>query len=382
MKEVFCNSDWKPSWYVDHQSQISFPVDSASGVFSRDFADDLFEFFMRDDVIVLGGNDNNSPPADFLPHYEHEFDMYQLKDAGYHNQLRALKSGDFWTIYNPNTGAKIRFSFIKDAVEPVRSDVPELVDMKITNYCPFQCPFCYQDSGSSGKHADYDDIESYLVRLSHMGTFEVAIGGGEPLHHPDIINILYKAKSLGITPNITTRLMPDMWEESLIHAMNDTVGGVAVSVESTKQVDKIHDVRSNLGFNINLSANFVIGPSPQTILNDVLNACAQHYIPITLLGFKRVGRGKPFNCFKHTIGPDTLMVGCKVSADTAFCEEFKDELEIAGINGLMIAPGEGRHSMYIDAVEGTAGISSYHTNTFVECPPLSNLKKIWEGFKI
>lgn len=76
-----------------------------------------------------------------------------------------------------------------------RASVPELVDIKITNYCPFACEFCYQDSTAKGKHASFEELQYIATTLSEMGIFEVACLDGEtPLFGPNGLSRIKELK--------------------------------------------------------------------------------------------------------------------------------------------------------------------------------------------
>ena len=47
-------------------------------------------------------------------------------------------------------GTKIRFNDL-DNLKP---DFPESMDMKISNYCPFNCPMCHEKSSTNGKYGN------------------------------------------------------------------------------------------------------------------------------------------------------------------------------------------------------------------------------------
>src|SRR5574344_2032907 len=92
-------------------------------------------------------------------------------------------------------GTKIRST--KD--DEFNAQFPENIDLKITNYCTNNCLYCYESSNSMGKHADIlsakflDTLQPYT---------ELAIGGGNPLSHPDLIPFLDKLKEKHIIANI------------------------------------------------------------------------------------------------------------------------------------------------------------------------------------
>jgi len=103
--------------------------------------------------------------------------------------------------FSRKTGNKIRFSIGNYN----KSRVPELVDVKITDQCHFGCAFCYQGSGPQGKNALLGSLGAIARYLGEAGVFEVALGGGEPFEHPDIVDICWIFRYHGVVPNITTR---------------------------------------------------------------------------------------------------------------------------------------------------------------------------------
>jgi hypothetical protein len=81
---------------------------------------------------------------------------------------------------------------------------PTLVDLQITRRCTMACPQCYASSELAGTHMAFDDVARLLRELAEAGICQIAIGGGEPLLHPDIVAILELGRSLGLVPNLTT----------------------------------------------------------------------------------------------------------------------------------------------------------------------------------
>lgn len=67
-------------------------------------------------------------------------------------------------------------------------ELPESVDCKITNMCDLNCPYCHEQSTINGKYADLEKLKTILLGL-HPGT-ELALGGGDPISHPDLISFL------------------------------------------------------------------------------------------------------------------------------------------------------------------------------------------------
>ncbi|WP_210251557.1 radical SAM protein [Brucella intermedia] len=81
---------------------------------------------------------------------------------------------------------------------------PELMDISITNWCDKGCVFCYKSSPRRGSHMALADYKRVIDEAAYMGTFQGALGGGNPNQHPHFVEILDYTWSKGIVPNYTT----------------------------------------------------------------------------------------------------------------------------------------------------------------------------------
>ena len=124
------------SYGVDHQSVWSNLAD----LFKQhpQLVKHMHEFVKRDDVVILGGNDNSdgqTPP-------DNSFTDARTEVFNWSQTAQVRQDHDHWVMFNQNTGGKIRFSFLPDVAEYVKSTVPELVDLKLSDYCAYGCAFC------------------------------------------------------------------------------------------------------------------------------------------------------------------------------------------------------------------------------------------------
>lgn len=107
---------------------------------------------------------------------------------------------------------------------------PEFYDIKITDKCFGNCPWCYQDSQSKGQHFDniVGKVDDFFGKMTQMQRpFQVALGGGNPNEHPDFIPLIHKFIDLGITPSYTTNGMG--LTEEILEETDEHCGGVAIS---------------------------------------------------------------------------------------------------------------------------------------------------------
>ena len=100
--------------------------------------------------------------------------------------LQKYKNGNVDVeIYTDGTKIQEWEGDYKDA----KPEFPNSMDVKITNYCDLNCPFCHEESTTKGKHGDLNKLLEILSDLPKG--VEIAIGGGNPLDHPDLMYFLY-----------------------------------------------------------------------------------------------------------------------------------------------------------------------------------------------
>jgi radical SAM protein with 4Fe4S-binding SPASM domain len=106
---------------------------------------------------------------------------------------------------------------------------PTLMDFQITDNCELACPQCYASSRPDGKHVSWDDARLAMARMREAGVCQVAIGGGEPLRHPRLADILAEARDNGMVPNVTTTGIGATRDQ--LDALARHCGAVALSLE-------------------------------------------------------------------------------------------------------------------------------------------------------
>lgn len=163
------------SSYIDHQSVITFPLDF-NGKLNMDFLNEFYHFIMSDNVVIAGGNDNTEQEHHLSssPDLISSFNILPLENTPSDWVIRKDYNLNFWTLFNKDSGSKLRFSFDPNQQSPTKASSPELVDIKITDYCPFDCDFCYQNSTTEGQHASMEYIQYISNELKKAQVFEVA----------------------------------------------------------------------------------------------------------------------------------------------------------------------------------------------------------------
>lgn len=281
------------------------------------------------------------------------------KGCSIRKRFVARKDGAWWTIFSRQSGLKIRMSFEDDAEPLAKGETPELVDIKITDYCPIGCHFCYQGSTKEGLHATFSAIENVAESMRDMEVFEVAIGGGEPTMHPQFVESLQAFHVRGVVPNFTTRSMAWFKDEAVVHAVLAFCGGFAFSVDTREQAERVcravpDKLREKLVF------HHVMGTASEDEFRSLVQYSGDWGIPITLLGYKTTGRGSEFDPVEYRSWFDrSVFEGRRVSIDTALAAQVKDRLDELEVPEWCYHLEEGKTSMYIDCVKRSVAPSSF-----------------------
>lgn len=192
--------------------------------------------------------------------------------------LGSYKNNDYtYTMFSD--GTKIRWND-KDSFNPIK---PESIDLKITNRCDMACNMCHENSTPDGKHGD-------ILNLPFIDTMfpysEVAIGGGNPLTHPDLIEFLERLKERKIIASMTVNQMHFMQNIDLLKELTDKklIYGLGISY--------IGGCHENCIEAIKQFPNAVVHVINGIVHMDGLEALANNDLKILVLGYKEFRRGK------------------------------------------------------------------------------------------
>jgi len=364
--------------YIDHQSFMLLPqIRSENNVtyertsfLDREFIEDLKKFILQKDLVILGGNDN-SPPHPL-------FDETAFWPIGY-DRGQLLSRFDpiykYWTLFWKNTGTKVRLNFKKYSPKmktPERAFSPELVDLKITDKCIKNCPFCYQGSTPTGGHAKMSYVIHIANTLSELKVFEIAIGGGEPTLHPEFINILEYLNQSGIIANFSTGSIGWIKNVKMCLKILNLIGSCGYSVSTADDIKSLVSIIKYYGLDRNkFKVQYVMGSSNRETFGQIIETAKRFRIDLVLLGYKNSGRGKTFKPEDYKGWFDDILeegIDSKytltwgIHIDTSLASTFKDQLS-NDISDLCYYTKEGTFSMYIDAVNSMMGPSSFCDNS-------------------
>ena len=151
------------------------------------------------------------------------------------------------TFYDQGRYKQEKFALNEiDMMEPA---FPESIDLKITNYCENGCKYCYANSNKDGKHAPIHDVLDVIREMKPYT--EIALGGGNVLDYPYLVDVLHEAKDRNIIVNITVKDIDFIKYHEMIFEMVDrelikSIGISPTNLETLKQVSPLIEWKHNV----------------------------------------------------------------------------------------------------------------------------------------
>ena len=242
-------------------------------------------------------------------------------------------------------------------------EFPESIDLKITNYCNNNCEFCYANSSIHGKHADKLFIKNIISQMRPYT--EIAIGGGNPLEHPDLIEILEYAKERNVICNMTIKDVDAIKYNELINSLyeNNLIYSFGISPTT---IETIKRFKQQCSIRFDFILHLILGVHSLDFIHEIEK---EYFDKILILGYKNIGKGdKYFQNNEDIIEKNIEEVGNYI---LSYNTEFKantisyDNLAIEQLNldeypnfDIYYQGKDGKFSFYIDAVEKTYAKSS------------------------
>jgi len=291
-----------------------------------------------------------------------------------------VKNGNYWKVLFDD-GTLIKYNK-EDKLIP---EYPDSMDIKITNKCDRGCKFCHENSVSNGEHGDIMNAKFIETLLPYT---ELAIGGGNPLEHPDLEAFLEKCKSLRLIPNMTVNQMHFMRDYDRIMKLiqNKLIYGLGVSLTNPDQEGFIENVQT--------IQNAVIHVINGVHSVETLKKLYNKNLKLLILGYKEFRRGKDaydYWMYKEEIDNnkkelyDSLEELTKhfavVSFDNLALKQLEPKRLLTDEEWNQSYMGEdGQMTMFIDLVKNTYSTSST-TPEEERKPLLEDIKPMFDDIR-
>ena len=360
------------------------------------------------DIVIIGGSDE----CDFVYDKKEGCQEISSEYTYLKNITDKIKNGNYYVLYGEMFSRKEKMRLQVDSIPDLIPEYPELVDIKITNACEHNCPFCYMASTPNGKHAEERDI--YNIVNMFKNKTEFAIGGGNVLLHPNFDKIVRYIHKKNHIANITIRyddVLTINSNENIKNAINKYVSGIGISVQKAGDVDVAQDfINEMLDLGKHISLHMIpeiIGVDESCSILDKLSAInterhkkrdyisciEQNDCRVLFLGLKQSGRAKSI---KHNLltanDLNTLQQKAHYTfnVDTSFVNTYEmwfNEQHHGG-ERYFLTKHEGEFSMFIDAVKMQGFTSSYKDDGGIAINSDTKLNELFgeirrkNGFKV
>lgn len=291
--------------------------------------------------------------------------------------LYEYDNGDFHIALYAD-GTKIR-TWSKPGPIPA---FPESMDLKITNRCDKNCPYCHEDSTSNGKNGNFD--AAFLKTLP--AGMEIALGGGNVFEMIDhgLENFLRHLKSRHIFPSLTVnqshlasdKLYGDKTASDHLATWlnNDLIYGIGISYngDANELETIVNELQAKTDKNVkdHIVLHLIYGVHSYQDVEPLLN---KGYKAL-LLGYKTLRRGTDYQAKEaESIKQNKDEIYRKIhQLIKGFNVLSFDNLAIKQLDLKRIflkdewnefyMGDDGDHTMYIDLVENIFATSSTHSN--------------------
>ena len=274
------------------------------------------------------------------------------------NNWVKYRNGNYDVFINLADGTKIR----KNNLDNLTPSHPESMDIKITNKCHHGCLQCHENSTKDGLHGDILNAKFIETLLPYT---ELAIGGGNPLEHPDLEAFLIKCRNLKLVPSMTIHqndfldnlvFLRYLRDEKLIYGI-----GVSVSYVTNELIEALHEFP-------NAVCHIIAGIASESVINKL----AHNDLKVLILGYKIFRRGEELyrtNCsqidfliqYMYDILPEMVDNGWfnTVSFDNLAIEQLNPKRLMTEDEYEQFYMGnDGSHTFYVDLVNSEFGVSS------------------------
>ena len=80
---------------------------------------------------------------------------------------------------------------------------PLQCSLYLTDRCNLDCSYCTEYDNSK-PHPKLEDLKLWIKKIRDLGTMRIALVGGEPLTHPNVVEIVRYCRELGFATSLTT----------------------------------------------------------------------------------------------------------------------------------------------------------------------------------
>lgn len=276
--------------------------------------------------------------------------------------LSTYKNGNY-TVSIFDEGTKIRETII-ESDDKFIPEFCESFDLKITDKCTgTMCAYCHENSGPTGVHGDILNAEFIDTLRPYT---ELAIGGGNPLEHPDLVDFLQKLKNKNIIANITVNQKHFIENFDLLNVMSADKLFYGLGVSLTNPTDDMIEKLQSI-------PNIVIHVINGIVTEQTLEKLYDKNLKVLILGYKTFRRGEDFyseevesrKSMLYTLLPKLIKKFKVVSFDNLAIKQLNVKRLLSEEKWNEFYMGDdGQYTLYIDMVKKQFARSSTSTKRY------------------
>jgi len=92
---------------------------------------------------------------------------------------------------------------ILESARRLKDRKPLQCSLYVTDRCNLDCAYCTEYDNSRA-HPSIEDLKKWVRKIRELGTMRIALVGGEPLTHPNIVELVRYCRELGFATSLTT----------------------------------------------------------------------------------------------------------------------------------------------------------------------------------
>ena len=172
--------------------------------------------------------------------------------------VKYLRDQQF-VVPGPSDGALEMMERMRDMARqttaPPRSlAAPETIHFSVTGRCDQACTGCFYSArpGSevSAQDAPWSLFERVVLEAEQAQVFQIALGGGEPLLHPRLVDMVRLAREHSVVPNLTTN--GNLLTQEVAHELKEA--GLGQAQISLNGADEAVNARTRPNFAATMQA--------------------------------------------------------------------------------------------------------------------------------
>ena len=252
-------------------------------------------------------------------------------------------------------GTKIR----ENDLDFFKPNFPENIDIKITDYCDAGCLFCHENSTKHGFHGGLrHEVLPFIYSLRPYT--ELAIGGGNPLSHPELIDFLVRLKNKKVISNLTVNQIHFEKQYDRVAKLVEQKLIYGLGVSMIKATNTFCDM-------VSIHPNTVVHVINGVVQEKDLEKLYNKNLKLLILGYKYLRRGESYYSEEvevnkrmlYNLLPSLLSKFAVVSFDNLALEQLNVKRLVSKSYWNQFYMGDdGSFTMYVDVVKGEFAKSS------------------------